>query len=323
MTVLGGGISFQDLTYPGSDAAVTVIRDGDYVNRTAATPSLRDPVLSLTEPLRNMRLVLLLGKRNIQWVQRRGLDSFRGDEDVRLGAEVEMAVARSVPGLGDDDLYGSMDLYAAAGPPSALFGVRVRADARHDYEAPESAGLKDVLGEGEALLYLKPEILSSHTLVLRAAGAGGWNLATPFQLTLGGERALRGWPEEALPGGRRVVFTFEDRWLAGWPFRDVADVGTSLFADVGRVWAGETAFGVDSGWRTTVGFGIRANFPARGTDTFRIDLAFPVGEGGGLGRMQLMIGVGEYLGLSTDITDPQFGRSRMPPVTGNLMHFPN
>ena len=326
LTVLGAGLSYQDLSYPGGDtASVTLVTDGDYEGRIPAPAPFLRPANALTSPLQNVRAVVLVGKRNIQWQERQGLDSFRGDEDVRIGAEVELAFARSIPGIeADNDLYASMDLYAAAGPPSLFFATRVRADARRDYDTrPEDHEMKDVFAEGEALLYLRPRFLPAHTLVFRAAGAGGWHVETPFQLTLGGELSLRGWPEYALPGGRRVVFTVEDRWFVGWPLPDVADFGTSLFVDVGRVWPGEAPFGVDSGWRATIGAGIRANFPARGSNTFRIDAAFPVGSDGGLGRLQLMIGVGEYLGITAPFSDPQFGRSRIPPITGNLLHFPN
>jgi hypothetical protein len=326
LTVLGGGLSFQELSYPGPDSgAITLVRGGDYDARTPAPDPLRETAAGRMEHLRNIRAVVLLGKRNILWRQRRGLDSFRGDEDVRLGAEVEMAFARSIPGLEtDNDLYGSMDMYAAAGPPSLFFATRLRADARRDYDAdPDFQEWKDVFGEGELFIYLRPSFLETHTLVLRAAGAAGWQVETPFQLTLGGERSLRGWPEDGLPGGRRVVFTAEDRWYFGWPFPDVADIGASLFTDVGRIWPGEAPFGLDSGWRTTVGVGLRANFPARGTNTFRIDAAFPVGLDGGLGNLQLLIGVGEYLGITSPFSDPQFGRSRIPPITGNLLHFPH
>lgn len=324
LTVFGGGFSFQEIHYPGED--ITFVEGGNYDDRTSAPPALRDPAEALMEPLRNVRAVLLLGKRNIAWAEREGLDSFRGEEDVRMGAEIEVAFARSIAGLGsDNDLYSSLDLYAATGPSSAFFATRLRADARRDYDAlPDEFELKDVFAEGEGFMYLQPGgFLDRHTFVLRAAGAGGWHVRTPFQLTLGGERSLRGWAEEALPGGRRVVFTAEDRWYIGWPFPDVVDLGTSLFADVGRIWPGEAPFGVDSGWRTSIGAGIRANFPAGGTNTFRIDAAFPVGRDGGLGKLQLLIGVGEYVGLRADRTDPQFSRSRLPPITGDLLHFPN
>lgn len=326
LTVFGAGISYQDLSYPAVDnTGISLVRGGDYEARVPAPPVFLEPASALTERLRNVRAVALLGKRNIQWVERQGLDSFRGEVDVRIGAEVEMAFARSLPGLeSDNDLYASMDLYAAAGPPEFFFATRFRADARRDYETrPGEHEMKDVFGEGEALVYVRPSFAPDHTLVFRAAGAGGWHVETPFQLTLGGELALRGWPEHAMPGGRRVVFTVEDRWYAGWPFPDVADVGTSLFADVGRMWSGEAPFGKASGWQAAVGGGLRVNFPARGSNTVRIDAAFPLGEGGGFRKLQLMIGVGEYIGLTAPFLDPQFARSRIPPIAGNLLHFPN
>lgn len=326
LTVLGAGLSYQEVSYPGENGSgITYVEGGDYDGRVPAPPGLREPAAARTDHLRNIRAVLLVGKRNIVWQQRRGLDSFRGEEDVRLGAEVELAFARSLPGLeSDNDMYGSMDLYAAAGPPSLFFATRLRADARRDYDTdPDRFEMKDVFGEGEALLYAQPPFLPSHTLVFRAAAAGGWHVETPFQLTLGGERSLRGWPEDALPGGRRLVFSAEDRWYIGWPFPDVADVGTSIFGDVGRIWPGDAAYGIDSGWQATIGAGIRVNFPARGSNTFRIDAAFPVGPDGDIGSLQLLIGVGEYLGITAPLSDPQFDRSRLPPITGNLLHFPN
>jgi hypothetical protein len=321
LTVLGGGFSLLELGYEDGEEGfgITVVEGRDYDARTPASPQLRAPAEARLEELRNIRAVALVGKRNITWQQRRGLDSFRGRQDVRVGAELELAVGRSLPGLRiDNDLFSTLDIYAAAGPSSAFLATRIRTDARRDYDAdPGRFEMKDVFSEAEALLYLSPTLLPGRTVVLRAAGAGGWHVHTPYQITLGGERSLRGWPEEALPGGRRVVFTAEDRWYAGWPFPDVADLGTSLFVDVGRIWPGRAPYGVDSGWRASVGAGIRANFPAGGTNTFRIDAAFPVGEGGGLGRMQLLIGVGEYLGVTTRFSDPQFNRSRIPPLTGS------
>jgi hypothetical protein len=322
LTLLGAGFSVLELGYDDApDRGITLVEDGGYEGRVPAPPELRAPAEERIEELRNIRAVVLVGKRNITWQQRRGLDSFRGRQDVRVGAEVELAVGRSLPGLRtDNDLYATLDLYAAAGPPAAFFAARVRTDARRDYDtAPGESEMKDIFSEGELLLYLRPPAVPSRTLLLRAAGAAGWHVQTPYQITLGGEQSLRGWPEEGLPGGRRVVFTAEDRWYAGWPFPDVADVGTSLFVDVGRIWPGEAPYGGDSLWRASIGGGLRVNFPAGGTNTIRIDAAFPVGTDGGLGRMRLLIGVGEYLGVTTPFSDPQFYRSRMPPITGTTL----
>jgi hypothetical protein len=322
LTLLGGGFSVLELGYEDApDRGITLVEAGEYDARVPAPPDLRAPAEERIEELRNIRAVALVGKRNITWQQRRGLDSFRGRQDVRVGAEVELAVGRSLPGLrADNDLYATLDVYAGAGPPSAFFAARVRTDARRDYDAdPDEFELKDIFSEGEVLLYLRPRSLSGRTVLLRTAGAAGWHVRTPYQITLGGERSLRGWPDEGLPGGRRIVFTAEDRWYAGWPVPDVADVGTSLFLDVGRIWPGEAPYGGDSGWRASIGGGLRVNFPAGGTNTFRIDAAFPVGSDGGLGRMQLLIGVGEYLGVTAPFSDPRFGRSRMPPITATTL----
>jgi len=323
LTVVGLGLSFLELGYPSDNGhGMTLVEGGDYEGRQPAPAELRVPAEERLEALRTTRAVVLAGKRNIVWRQRQGLDSFRGREDVRVGAEVEFAVGRSLPGVStDNDLFGTVDLYAATGRPSAFFAGRLRSDLRRDYDAgPDTHEMKDIFTEAELLGYFRAGAFPNHTLVVRAAGAGGWHVRTPYQITLGGERALRGWPEEALPGGRRIVFTAEDRWYAGWPFPDVADVGTSLFMDVGRMWPGEAAYGIDSGWRTSVGAGVRVNFPAGGTNTFRIDGAFPVGSDGGLGRMQLLIGVGEYIGITSPFADPRFGRSRMPPLTRPATH---
>ena len=326
LTVVGGGLSIQALRYIGDpETAITLVRGSDYAGREPVSEALREPALALTDRLDNVRAVLLIGKRNITWQQRTGLDSFDGQEDVRVGAEIEVAIARTLPGAAsDDDMHLVTDFYAATGPPNLFLASRLRTDARRDYTATiGEEEWRDVLGEAELMVYLRPRALPRHTLLFRAAGAGGWNPRIPFQLTLGGERAVRGWSEESFPGGRRLVFSAEDRWHHPWLFPDLADIGTSLFGDLGRIWPGEAPYGTDSGWRGTLGAGLRVNFPAGGINTFRFDVAFPVGPDAQLGDFQLLIGVGEYLGVSAPFLDRQLGRSRVPPITGSLLHFPN
>lgn len=325
LTVVGGGLSAQELRYPGDlDTSITLVRGGDYDGREPADSILRAPAAALTTPLRNVRGVLLVGQRNITWEQRAGLDSFESEEDVPLGAEIELSISRSLPGFdSDSDLYLAADFYAAAGGPGYLLATRLRADARRDHGGDGSDPyLRDVLAEAQALTYIQPANLPDHTLVLRVAASAGWRPEIPFQLTLGGERFLRGWPDETFPGGRRAVLGVEDRWHFPWLLPDLANIGASLFLDAGRMWPGEAPYGMDSGWRGTVGTGVRVNFPAGGTNTFRIDAAFPLGPDARLGDFRLLIGVGEYLGLSAPFLDPQLARSRIPPVTGTLLHFP-
>ena len=322
LTVLGAGLSTQRLTYPGAPGEVSIVLDGDYGGRQPAPPSVLEQTLDLATPLDNVRGLILIGKRNVVWQQRTGLDSFRGDEDVRVGGEVELAVSRSLPSISvDNDMFLTADFYAAAGPPGLFLASRVRADARRIYDAdPGEPEFREVIGQAEVLAYLQPRALARHTLLLRLAGAAGWNMGVPFQLTLGGRDALRGWSRESLPGGRRLVLTVEDRWYHPWLLPDVADIGTSLFLDVGRIWPGGSPFGYDSGVRGTLGAGLRINFPSGGRNTFRIDAGFPLSPDAQAGDFQLMIGVGEYLGVSAPFVARQLTRSRLSPVTGTLLH---
>jgi hemolysin activation/secretion protein len=160
-------------------------------------------------------------------------------------------------------------------------------------------------------------------LLLRAAGAAGWNTVTPFQLTLGGDRGLRGYHPERLPGGRRAVVTLEDRFYFGWPFRALFDLGSSAFMDVGRMWPGDVPYGSDSGWRASGGLGLRMSFPAGSRNTYRIDLAVPLDRPIRAQDARLIISIGEILGLTARFGDSQVFRSRQPGVSGELFNFPN
>jgi outer membrane protein assembly factor BamA len=163
-----------------------------------------------------------------------------------------------------------------------------------------------------------------HTLFLRLSGVGAWNTVTPFQLTLGGDRNLRGYREERFPGGRRIVMNAEDRIYFGWPFREALDVGGTVFVDVGRVWPGDVPFGIDSNWRATAGFGLRGSFPAGGRSTFRIDVAMPL-DHPSFSNYRLIISASELLGLSATqrAQDAQLLRSRSEGVAGELFRISN
>ncbi|MGH7506257.1 MAG: BamA/TamA family outer membrane protein, partial [Longimicrobiales bacterium] len=322
MALVGGGISFQELDYPGN---VEIAPEGNFDEREPADSAAAAPVLRQTERLTSIRLALLLGYRSVEWVERRGFDSLRGEQDIRLGAETGLAFARSIPALEeDDDTYITVTLYTGLEAGPALFALRSRADVRRDLDAPAAdAEWEDLYGEAELFAYWRPAPDSRHTALFRAAAAGAWNTRTPFQLTLGGERALRGYDVERFPGGRRIILTLEERFYLGWPFKDVFDTGITLFADAGRIWPGDAPFGMDSDWRASAGFGIRQNFPAGSRTTYRIDLAWPIEAGTGLGDFRLRLSIGEIIGLASSIGDLQFLRSRPEGAAGQLFQFRN
>jgi hypothetical protein len=78
-----------------------------------------------------------------------------------------------------------------------------------------------------------------------------------------------------------VRFVIEDRLVLPWPPPTDVDLGLTVFSDIGRVWPGDVPFGVDSGWKAGVGFGLRIGFPPRTRNVWRTDIVFPVGAGGG------------------------------------------
>jgi hypothetical protein len=318
--LVGAALSYQQLTYPGS---IQLAPDGDFDRRVEAPDSVAAVTLRQRSERHNLRGFALLGHRSVWWIQRRGLDSMRGQEDVRLGAEVLLGLGRSLPSIEvDDDLYGMLLLYAGFQAGDALLIGRGRADARRDLAAPAgSPEWDDVYFDGELLGYLQPAAMPRHTLFMRAAATAGWHTRTPFQLTLGGEYGLRGYDEERMPGGRRVMLTLEDRFYLGWPLRSVLDVGGTAFLDVGRVWAGDAPFGIDTGWRGSVGLGLRSSFPAGSRSTYRVDFAWPLEAGAGLGDFRVSLSVGELRGMYPRYGDFQLLRSRTMGVAGDLFTF--
>ncbi|HEY0673329.1 MAG TPA: hypothetical protein VGD27_13720, partial [Longimicrobiales bacterium] len=322
LTVLGAMVSYEELNYPGVPQIAVA---NNFDERVPADSQTASQLVRQTQQLGSIRFGAMLGQRNIWWVKRRGFDSMRGQQDIPLGAEVGVAFARSIPSLErDNDLMASFRLYTGIAYGDALFVGRVRADVRRDFDAIEAAReWKDLYTESELLHYWKPQAMARHTFFLRAATTAGWNTRTPFQLTLGGDRNLRGYRDERFPGGRRLVINAEDRIYIGWPWREVFDLGATLFVDAGRMWPGDVPFGSDSGWRGTAGIGLRGSFPAGSRSTWRVDLAAPVSEFQP-GKFRVILSATELLGIGgANAPDVQVLRSRRETVAGELFRFRN
>ena len=103
----------------------------------------------------------------------------------------------------------------------------------------------------------------------------------------------------------------EDRIYVGWPFPALFDLGVTLLADVGRVWPGDAPFGVDAGWRGTVGGGLRLGFPAGSRRVGRLDLAWPVSSAGFARAPFVRVSIGDPVGISAGLADRQLARTRI------------
>lgn len=137
------------------------------------------------------------------------------------------------------------------------------------------------MGDVDLVAYLRASSSSAHTVFLRSSFGGGWRTELPYQLSLGGRYGVRGLPEDRYPGGRMARFVVEDRIRFGWPRRGSADLGVTLFGDVGRVWPGDVPYGLDSGWQSAVGAGLRIGLPSGTRHIWRADVAVPVGAPSG------------------------------------------
>jgi hypothetical protein len=321
LTVIGAMLSYRELSYPG---VVQLAENGDFDQRVPVDSATNAQIAPQTQQLGSIRIGVVFGQRNVRWVKKRGFDSMRGQQDVPLGIDASFAIGRSLSGFErDNEIAGTFKLYGAADAGAFLFAGRARVDVRRDFDAPSSTTeWEDFYADAEVLNYWKPSTASRHTFLLRGSAAGAWNTRTPFQLTLGGDRTLRGYRHERFPGGRRVVINAEDRIYLGWPMREVLDVGATVFVDAGRIFPGDVPFGRNSGWRATGGFGLRSSFPAGGRSTFRIDFATPIEGSGRFKNFRLIVSASELLGLSGAGTpDVQLLRSRSEGVGGDLFRI--
>jgi hypothetical protein len=102
-----------------------------------------------------------------------------------------------------------------------------------------------------------------------------------------------------------VRFVAEDRIVLPWP-TDTADLGLTLFGDLGQVWKGEAPYGVDSGWQAALGVGLRVGLPNGTRNVWRIDLAYPVG--GDTSKPRFMVNL-ELNRLRSGFFTPEVTRS--------------
>lgn len=316
-TVVGAALSGEWVSYPEDQPP------------RFADPELADSVPDFAglrrDSIRSVRAVVMLGQRSVYYRRARRLDTVNGTEDVRLGVETEIAFGPSIPGLTHrQDLAVDM-LVAAAGElfGASIAGGQLLVEARRDYRAPEEESeWSDVFGQVDLWAYLRSHPGASSVLVGSLSAAGGWHDRTPFQLTLGRDAGLRGYPDHVYPGARRVVATLEERVYLGWPFPDLFDTGAVAFVDAGKIWAGSAPFGETSPVRLDAGVGLRLAFPPGSRQTFRLDVAVPFGPGGGLSNVVFSAGVGQAVGLRSLNPDPQLGRSTRESVSPSIFLLP-
>ncbi len=316
--VFGAGVSWERVRFANFPAGVRVVPGSDFSEQLPADSATIATVSRQVTPRESTRVHFVGGRRNIRFVSRRGLDAIRGEQDIRVGTQVLGSLGWTLgrPNTqlveATDELWGRVALFAGAATPEWVVNADFNIEAARLFTGKARPGaFRDVLAELNVNTYWQPSGDSTHTLAARFAASGGWNSSLPFQLTLGGRDALRGFEQEAYPGGRRLLVNIEDRIRLRGPLRSIMDLGLTLFADAGVGFAGDAPFGVDSGFQASVGAGLRIGFPAGTRNVLRLDLSAPL-QSGGLSNLQFRVRMSELVSLLPGFGDRQMIRSRSP-----------
>jgi hypothetical protein len=326
-TMLGLGVSQENLEFPGFPGSVEWVLDGNFGDSEPADSATQAAVASQVTDEQRTRFNLLLAWRNIRFTRHRGLDALKGIQDIQTGTDIGLTIGVSSGTFVDtgsdapSDLYTRLSLFGGAERGPWIVNSWANLEGRYILTGAGGAttGWQDLLGEADTYVYLRPDRLPSHTLVGRLSAAGGWRNGLPFQVTLGGRDGVRGFRTDRFPGGRRVLLTLEDRISYSWPAPDVFDFGTSVFFDVGRVWPGDAPFGVESEVQAAVGAGLRIGFPSETTGVVRIDIAAPITQPFSLSNLVIRFSAKERNGVSFGVYDEQMIRSRFTGLSGDVL----
>lgn len=316
LTVLAGGVSWEDVRFDGFPGGVEVISGFDFSVRDTADSATIEAIRPQVTARESGYLNLLAGKRNVRFITRRGLDAIRGQQDVRVGTQALVAVGASFgrrwasPAADRREVRGRVSLFAGSAGSTWVFNTELNVEGARSFgDGSAARDFRDILGEFGAYFYWHPPAGGRHTFVVGLSGAGGWRNTLPFQLTLGGPYGIRGYDREDFPAAQRLVVNVEDRIRLDGPFSDLFDLGLALFIDAGAGWSGDVPFGTDSGLSTSAGAGIRVALPAGKRQVWRLDIAAPL-DCRGIRCVQFRAG-GDLVSLLTGFDNWQVRRSRV------------
>ena len=263
LALLGGSISFEE-ERPGSQPVL--------VTDTALLPDTSTALINRYSSHHTARLNALWGLRNLRFVRVSGFDALEGTQDLRTGLQLAMLVGKGARFLGgkERDMFGSTDIYYGMATPISFSAISLAGTARRDDEGEWDG----ILAHGRAAVYLKP--FNRQTWISDLTFSGGWKQRVPFQLTFADrDGGLRGFRTADVGGSRRVVARVEDRYLIG-RYKQLASIAVAGFGEAGKIWAGDSPFGVNTPVYISTGFSLLAASPPQSRRTIRADFAFPV-----------------------------------------------
>jgi hypothetical protein len=239
---------------------------------------------------RSVRAGVVMAARAFNRVVVRGFDALNGLQDLANGIDVVGIAAHSISsvrGVERDFLLGG-SLYAGRATTGSLIALQAQGEASRPRRTGEWQG---VLATARAAWYRKPSLSRLETISAEFAGA--WNSRLPMQITLSEYyNGMRGFRRASIGGGQRLIVRAEERLLIPQPWQRI-DLGAALFAEGGRLWAGDAPFGVTTSWQSSVGISLLGATPRRSKRLWRVDLAFPLTDAGRPRKIEVRAGIGD------------------------------
>jgi hypothetical protein len=206
------------------------------------------------------------------------LDNFGRTEDLPYGTLAGIAIVHSNNHSGHDFVTGSASGRYMFQKNSrqyfvsdAVFSVRREAGEWNNRIIQFSSRYYFQRGTKHFGLFRSPR----QTFAANLSSTLTRDMDAPFQLSLGEDEGLRGYPFRAFTGSNRALLNFEYRVFLPWENRFFG-ISVVPFSDTGYLWNPEYNFG------TSAGIGLRIGFKKYGrTRVLRIDYAFPLVNGSG------------------------------------------
>lgn len=310
LSLFGASISGDDERTGTSPVLVT--RDGFAPDTTSA-------FFGRYTNHRIARVNALWGVRDIGFAPVRGFDALTGTQDLPVGLQIGTLFGRSLSVLGsrDDDIFMAGDLYVGAVGHNNALRFQLEGEGRRSNDDGQWDG---VLTTARVVEYVK--FAPAHTATLSVEFSGGWRQRIPFNLTLSDpEGGVRGYASSNTPGGQRLTGRFENRLFVGRPF-NLGDLGVGVFADAGRLWAGDIPFGVNTPVRKSVGLSLLAAVPPQSARIWRLDLAIATNPETGGHHYELRLGnTNKTTFFLAEPSDIQATRERTVP--SSVFRWPN
>jgi len=274
LTLVGGEMALLHREVSGP---VRQVWQGDFGKAITAADSFAARLAPQDSPDSFLRVGATVGIRRLRFTTASGLDRITGEQNVALGSEAKLTVGRAVTTWGTSEAYnyGRFEGFLSGERGPVLAVTSMLAEGRYHDTGNGESPWRDLALVGHALVYVHPQA-TTHTFV---TGTHFWlhrNIDQPHQLALGGEEGVRSYRDDEVPIGSSFVAFAEHRVNIPW-FQPGMDLGLTVFGDLGRGWANNVPFGIDTGWRAALGGGIRFGFPAGTRSVSHLEVAWPVG----------------------------------------------